>query len=198
MMESLIDDMQDVPQIDGLHYISDFISSHDETLLLRTIDAQSWRTDLKRRVQHYGYVYDYKARNISRDLWLGELPDWLSELTDKLVTAKHFQRAPDQVIINEYEAGQGIARHIDCIPCFGDTIASLSLGSPANMDFQNQKTDENASLRLVPRSLLIFSGAARHKWQHGIAARKSDLVNGVRITRTRRLSLTFRNVIVAN
>lgn len=196
-METLFGDMHDVPQIDGLHYIPDFISVSDEAELLQIIDAQYWRADLRRRVQHYGYVYDYKARNISRDLWLGALPDWLSEMTTKLVAAKHFQRAPDQVIINEYEAGQGIASHIDCVPCFGDTIASLSIGAPIDMNFQNPKTGEKASLRLAPKSLLVFSGAARHGWQHGIAARMSDLVNGVRIPRTRRLSLTFRNVIVS-
>ena len=196
-METLFEDMQNVPQIDGLHYIPDFISSSDEAELLQTIDAQNWRTDLRRRVQHYGYVYDYKARNISRDLWLGPLPDWLSELTNKLVAGKYFQQTPDQVIINEYEAGQGIASHIDCVPCFGNTIASLSIGAPIDMNFQNAKSREKASLRLAPKSLLIFSGAARHGWQHGIAARKSDLVNGVRIPRTRRVSLTFRNVIVS-
>ena len=196
-METLFDDMQDVPQIDGLRYIPDFISASGEAELLQIIDAQNWRADLRRRVQHYGYVYDYKARNISRDLWLGALPDWLSELTSKLVAAEYFQRAPDQVIINEYEAGQGIAPHIDCAPCFGDTIASLSIGSPIDMSFQNAKSGEKASLRLAPKSLLIFSGAARHGWQHGIAARKSDLVSGVRIPRARRLSLTFRNVIVS-
>lgn len=196
-METLFDDMQDVPQIDGLRYIPDFISVSDEAELLQIIDIQNWRADLRRRVQHYGYVYDYKARNISHDLWLGALPSWLSELTSKLVTSKHFQLTPDQVIINEYEAGQGIASHIDCVPCFGDTIASLSIGAPIDMNFQNAKSGEKASLRLAPKSLLVLSGAARHGWQHGIAARKSDLVNGVRTPRTRRLSLTFRNVIVS-
>jgi len=196
-MEALFDDMQEVPQIDGLHYIPDFISGNDEAKLLQTIDAQIWRADLRRRVQHYGYVYDYKTRNISRDLWLGALPGWLSELTNKLVTEKYFKRAPDQVIINEYEAGQGIAPHIDCVPCFGDTIASLSIGSPIDMNFQNPKTGVKASLRLASKSLLIFSGSARQQWQHGIASRKSDIVNGTRIPRTRRVSLTFRNVIIS-
>jgi alkylated DNA repair dioxygenase AlkB len=35
----------------------------------------------------------------------------------------------NQTIVNEYRPGQGIAAHVDCVPCFGATILSLSLGS---------------------------------------------------------------------
>lgn len=42
---------------------------------------------------------------------------------------------PDQVIVNEYQPGQGIANHIDCISCFSGTVISLSLGSSCIMDF---------------------------------------------------------------
>jgi hypothetical protein len=38
----------------GLSYIRDYICQQDEDLLIRTIDAQPWMHDLKRRVQHYG------------------------------------------------------------------------------------------------------------------------------------------------
>ncbi len=41
-----------VPNIDGLHYIPDYISVDEEEALLKAIDQQSWMTDLKRRVQH--------------------------------------------------------------------------------------------------------------------------------------------------
>jgi alkylated DNA repair dioxygenase AlkB len=100
---------------------------------------------------------------------------------------------PDQVIINEYLPGQGISPHTDCIPCFGKTIASLSLGSPCVMDFC--KGIEKHSLMLERRSLLVLLDGARYEWQHGILARKTDKHDGQIINRTRRLSLTFRNVI---
>lgn len=61
--------------ISGLTYISDFISVQEQDLLLSQIDQQSWLTDLKRRVQHYGYKYDYKARTVGNDAYLGPLPD---------------------------------------------------------------------------------------------------------------------------
>lgn len=185
--------MPTVPDIDGLSYIPDWISPNNEAELISIIDQQPWMSDLKRRVQHYGYVYDYKARNVTRDLYLGELPDWLQSLAQKLVSDGLFQTTPDQVIINEYLPSQGISAHIDCIPCFGGTIASLSLGSLCVMDFC--KGVEKYSLMLQPSSLLVLSDSVRYEWQHGIAARKTDKHNGQIISRTRRLSLTFRNVI---
>jgi alkylated DNA repair dioxygenase AlkB len=83
---------------------------------------------------------------------------------------------------------------VDCIPCFGDTIASLSLGSGCLMDFTHSNTAQKTSLFLPPRSLLLLQSDARTHWQHGIAKRKSDVVDGVKVHRGRRVSLTFRNV----
>ncbi len=182
------------PAITGLFYIADYIDESTEASLLEVIDNQPWMNDLKRRVQHYGWRYDYKARNVSSDLQIGELPDWLQQHAVRLQQAGYFSEAPDQVIINEYQPGQGISAHIDCIPCFADTIASLSLGSPCVMDFTHSKTGEKLSLLMEPRSLLVLGGDARYVWQHAIAGRKADRYNGYTIQRTRRISLTFRKV----
>jgi len=95
--------------------------------LLTFIDEQEWRSDLKRRVQHYGYVYDHRARRVTQADFLSALPRLFDGLADELLSAGLFERAGDQVIVNEYLPGQGIAPHIDCQPYFGDTIASLSL-----------------------------------------------------------------------
>ncbi len=182
-----------VPDIAGLSYISNWIAPDREVELISMIDQQPWMTDFKRCVQHYGYRYDYKARNVTRELYIGALPDWLQPLAEKLASDGLFQAVPDQVIINEYQPGQGISPHIDCIPCFGKTIASLSLGSTCVMDFC--KDTEKNSMMLERRSLLVLSDSARYEWQHGIAGRKTDKHNGQTIHRIRRLSLTFRNVI---
>lgn len=186
------------PEIDisGLIYVPDFISAREQDFLLSQIDQQSWLTDLKRRVQHYGYKYDYKARTISNDAYLGPLPDWLASLSKKLHDNSIFLSASDQVIVNEYLPGQGISAHIDCVPCFADTIASLSLGSSCIMEFSNPKTGEKKSIVLEERSLIVLSGPARYEWQHAIPSRKSDIINDIKTERTRRVSLTFRNVIL--
>ncbi len=181
----------DVP---GMSLLPDFITETEERELLSVIDQQPWLADLQRRVQHYGYRYDYTARQVTADLYLGVLPDWLQPLAMRLHYEGLFATAPDQVIVNDYQPGQGIAPHVDCIPCFGGTIASLSLGSGCLMDFTHSNTAQKTSLFLPPRSLLMLQGDARYYWQHGIAKRKSDVVDGVKMQRERRMSLTFRTV----
>lgn len=184
-----------VPDIGGLHYISNFISEEEHDSLLAAIDAQSWLNDLKRRVQHYGYKYDYKARNIFPDSYLGELPPWLEGLQKRLYSEGLFEQKPDQAIINEYLPGQGISTHVDCIPCFDDVVVSLSLGSDAIMQLCSD--EQKHDVFLEKRSLIILSGEARYKWQHAIPARKSDMVDGIRLERQRRVSVTFRKVILS-
>ena len=107
-----------------------------------------------------------------------------------------FKSIPDQAIVNEYEPGQGISAHVDCVPCFGETIGSLTLGSGAIMQFQNIPNGCREELYLQERSLIVLSEAARYEWTHGIPARKADVIDGFKIERKRRVSITFRNMIL--
>lgn len=196
-MNFLFDIQEEIaPDIPGLTYIPDFITRDEENALITAIDEQRWLNDLKRRVQHYGYKYDYKARSVTKDSCLGPLPNWIQPLAQKLQSEHLFRNRPDQAIVNEYISGQGISSHIDCVPCFDDVIASLSLGSPAVMQFS--KGNEKQEIFLKERSLIVLSGPARYEWQHAIPARKTDVVNGFKIERKRRISLTFRTVILDN
>lgn len=180
----------------GALYIADYIDGPTESRLLDAIDKSAWLGDLKRRVQHYGFRYDYKARRITSDAYLGPLPAWLRTLAEQLRDEDLFPVEPDQVIVNEYLPGQGIAPHVDCEPCFGDTIVSLSLGSTCCMEFEHIHTGQRSTQILRPRSLVLLDDDARFNWTHGIPARKSDLVDGEKVVRGRRISLTFRTVIM--
>jgi alkylated DNA repair dioxygenase AlkB len=182
--------------VQGLNYIADYISTGDEQALLPAIDGHDWLSDLKRRVQHYGYKYDYNARAVDAKTYLGPMPAWVSELCWKLTADKIFPVIPDQVIVNEYLPGQGISAHIDCVPCFGEAVASLSLGSSCIMEFSHPGSGDKKELLLEERSLVVLSGPARYEWRHAIPARKSDVSNGVKTVRKRRISLTFRKVIL--
>ncbi|MDQ1140117.1 alpha-ketoglutarate-dependent dioxygenase AlkB [Pedobacter agri] len=183
-------------QISGLTYLEDFISKEEELTLVDTINVQQWLGDLKRRVQHYGWKYDYRARSLNRDMYLGALPAWAFLLAQRLVKLGLMEEVPDQVIINEYKPGQGIANHVDCEPCFGDTIISLSLSTPCAMQFIHLRSKEKIEKILHPRSVVCIKGPARYEWSHGIAARLADDINGIRTNRSLRISMTFRKVIV--
>ena len=195
--QSLLRNQKATTSIDGFRYVENYISEYQHDWLLAEIDKYEWLDDLKRRVQHYGFKYDYKARRVDMDMHIGELPEWLKRLSQKLHKDEHMPEVADQVIVNEYLPGQGIASHIDCEPCFKDTIVSLSLGSGCVMNFTN-KFDKTKKIPvwLEPRSLVVLSGEARDKWLHGIPARKSDESNGHKYDRQRRVSLTFRKVIM--
>lgn len=182
--------------IEGLSLHFEFISATEANELFLLIDANPWLNDLTRRVQHYGYKYDYRARKIDNSSYLGEMPQWLNALSQKLIDANIIDFIPDQAIINEYEPGQGIASHIDCEPCFGDTIISISLGSYCVMNYSKDATSVyKESLLIEPRSLIVMKNDSRYKWYHGIPARKSDKFNDRIIKRQRRVSITFRKVI---
>jgi alkylated DNA repair dioxygenase AlkB len=181
--------------IPGLQYLPEYLDEERERVLIELIDRQSWLTELRRRVQHHGYRYDYKGRQVTAAMYLGPLPEWLQPLCLELCECGLMPRTADQVIINEYEPGQGIAPHVDCVPCFADTIASLSLSSTCVLEFTEIASRKKVPVFLPRRSLVVMSGDARYRWRHAIPARKSDTHDGGTHLRGRRLSLTFRNVL---
>ena len=191
--------LENAQQIEGLKILFDFISKDEEKELLNNIDKSTWLTDLKRRVQHYGYKYDYKARRIDQSFFIGEIPTWMKFLSDRLQQQKIIDFVPDQAIINEYIDDQGIAAHIDCEPCFGDTIISISLSGQCVMNFQKEQTSterDKIPLLITPHTLIVMTGESRFNWYHGIVGRKSDKFNGQIHKRQRRVSITFRKVII--
>lgn len=188
---NFFDDNSIAQKIPGLKYIKNFITYAEEQELLSIIDNQTWDATLKRRTQHYGFLYNYKTtENIK---YLGAIPKWLMDLGTHICQRGYFSAHPNQIIINEYLPGQGIAPHIDHPKNFADTICSLSLGSRCNMDFTYK--NYKISQLLEPCSLLVLQQNARYKWKHSIVPRKSDVMHGVRVSRTRRVSITFRIVV---
>jgi len=184
----------DVRRIPGMTYIDCYLNFEEQRQLLEIVDEQVWSRELQRRVQQYGYSYEHQDGSIVASNYLGVLPDWASSMAKRL--ASDFSTiVPDQLLVNEYQPGQGTKSHIDCIPCFGNTIFVLSFGSPCVMDFTDSQTVEQVSTLLLPGSLAILQGAARYRWLHGIAARKVDMYRGREFIRTRRVSLTFREVL---
>lgn len=185
----------DPTPIPGLTYIPGYINIDNQNQLLNVIDQQEWSTKLERRIQQYGYRYDYENGSLASSSDLGPLPDWVQNMASRLSDDGLTANVPDQVIINEYEPGQGITSHVDCIPCFGKTIITLSLGSLCVIDFTKLQTKEKVSILLLPGSVLVMQGAARYEWEHGIAARNKHTYKGKEFMRTRRVSMTFREVL---
>ncbi len=187
--------LQDVA-VPGLYFLEKFLSQEEQDYCVQRVDAATneWRNDLSRRVQHYGWRYDYKGRAITPDMHLGALPDWLDDVAQTLYKRTgFFDRVPEQVIVNEYQPGQGIAMHIDH-PGFGPTVCTVSLLDDWEMDFSGNWKDKSPAL-LQRGSCVLLTGESRSVWQHGIAPRKSEPLAAGQRSRKRRLSLTFRTVV---
>ncbi len=187
---------QEVAAVPGLKFIEGFLSQEEQSHCVERVDAAAneWRDDLSRRVQHYGWRYDYKARAITPDMHIGALPDWLARLAQRLYDETGlFDKVPEQVIVNEYVPGQGIAMHTDHRG-FGPTVCTISLLDDWEMDFAENWKDKTPAL-LQKGSCVLLTDSARSVWQHGIAPRKTDSLLGGQRNRKRRLSLTFRTVL---
>jgi alkylated DNA repair dioxygenase AlkB len=64
------------------------------------------------------------------------------------------------------------------------------------MELSAVEGDGAESLLVERGSLLVLAGESRYKWRHAIPGRKTDKVGGQVFHRGRRVSLTFRTVIV--
>ena len=142
----------------------DYVTAEGQTDLLGLINARPWLADLQRRVQHHGYRYDYKVA-VGRSL---DVPRAAPRLVRRMSDEGLADEVPNQTIVNEYRSCQGIATHVDCVPCLGATILSLSLGSPCVVGFSRRTKGERVPLLVEPVSLLFMRGAARYAWRHGI------------------------------
>ena len=190
-------------RVPGLRMIPDFLTETEEEAVLREIDHSTWSNELQRRVQHYGWRYDYKSRQIDPSMRLGPLPGWATKIAQRLVDDGYFPDAcPDQVIVNEYCGSQGITPHIDSPASFTDVVAMISLLESWEMDFRKRSDKTKVVLCLPRRSATILRDDARYEWTHEIPKRKTEpgpvkpgKSKPSRVSRGRRISLTFRKVV---
>jgi alkylated DNA repair dioxygenase AlkB len=194
--DSSIKIIKDVP---GLFYIDNAISKEYSKELYRDINKGEWdpvsKSPNSRKVQQYGYKYDYKRRAVAEKG--PPIPSYLYQLIKSLKSYIKKLKLKDldfnQVIINKYEPGQGISKHTDAKD-YGPIIGCYTIESGSTMKFN--KDDKSSSLYVKPNSLYIMSGDSRYKWDHEMPSTKSDRVDGKRIPRDQRISITFRNVPV--
>ena len=149
---------------------------------------------MSRRVQQYGWRYDYKLRTVDSSAYIGEFPEWASHLADRLFDRGYMKSVPNQLIVNEYLGTQGISRHVDRSDNFGEEVATVSLLETWEMIFR--RYERRIEIPLERRSVAVLSKDARYKWTHEIPSRKHEPSrDGLpRRERNRRISLTFRTV----
>lgn len=177
----------------GFRYERNFVTTDQANSLVRSIEenASRWEADHSRRAQRYGYLYNYDTRRVSR---VGSLPEWLQMLARLIYDNGWMASLADQATVQEYEPGAGISDHYDDRLVFGKDVVTISLISACAYRLVQPEFGFTRELIVEPGSAVILNGEARSIWKHGIPSRKSDEVAGVRLSRSRRLSITFRTV----
>jgi len=162
------------PILPGLAARDAFVTAAEERALIDAIDAaglapfrfQGWEG--KRLTRSFGWTYDFDSGRFDE---AEPIPGWLGPLRAR---AEDFAGlAPGalvQALVIRYDPGAGIGWHRDR-PVF-DRVVGISLGHAAVMRFRRRVGDrfERARLPLVPRGAYALDGAARHEWEHSIAA----------------------------
>ena len=174
--------------IKDLRYVAEYLDGALHDSLLAAADDNPWQRSAGRGVQVYGYRYHHPTTTVFR---IGELPSWAADVAARLWRDGLLSSMPNQLVVNDYEAGSGIFAHVDQ-PAFGDEVASISLGSACVMQFSRTSSEVPIEMLLEPRSVLVLAGEARWEWHHGIAARLVDHWHERELPRGRRVSLTFR------
>ncbi|KAG7385058.1 Alkylated DNA repair protein alkB 8 [Phytophthora pseudosyringae] len=187
-------------RVPGLRFVAEFITEAQEAACVAFFERENgahWANTIRaRQVQHFGYEFNYDTRRCDPDEPIKEpIPEVLRPMIEKIAACGVMDGdKPDQITVNEYLPGQGIASHVDTHSAFTTTIASLSICSEVVMDFRHPDGVRNEGVLLPARSLAVMSGASRYKWEHAIAPRTFDVIDGKEVNRQRRLSITFRKI----
>lgn len=161
---------------DGFHYSPDFLTEREEQQLIIDIGSLELHPlifrgfEAKRKVNSYGYDYQFDTRTISIgeniplafNFLLEKISTWLSIPLEDLA----------EVLVTEYPPGSVINWHRDAPPF--DIIVGVSLMSDCRFKLRPyDKTKQGRkSIVTIPvrrRSVYIIRDEARTDWEHCIA-----------------------------
>lgn len=188
----------------GLYYFKDIISENEEKEIINYLNRENeWFNVVpntkSREVIHYGYEYPYRFDKNSKMNKIKDIPEIFNNVLKKIYNMPELKTLFenykfDQLIINKYEPGQGIAPHVDHIKFFDKIIACFTIGSGLNIKFNRVSDGKEYDIYVEPRSFYIMSENARYNWTHGINKQITDVYSNKVIPRETRISLTFRKV----
>jgi alkylated DNA repair dioxygenase AlkB len=167
-------DLFDAPILPGLAVQADLVSAIEEGALIAAIDEQplkpfrfqQWTG--KRMTHSFGWSYDFQAGELNR---ADPIPDWLFDVQGRMARFARLDRDDlIQALLIRYDPGAAIGWHRDR-PIY-EHVLGLSLGARATMRFRRRDGSRwhRASLALEPQAAYHLTGAARHDWEHSIAA----------------------------
>ena len=159
--------------------ILDVISKEEEQELLSKLNKED--TDIVSNKYDRSGLIRYGDSADSSYVKSEVIPDYLIDLSNKLVEQKILDELPASITINVYDKGSSIGPHIDRIE-YGPVVTILSILSDAELVLLNNSKKINISL--PPRSVIQLKGQYRNIWKHSILPVKE-----------KRISIVFRKKI---
>jgi alkylated DNA repair dioxygenase AlkB len=164
----------------GLSYTDDFISEEEEQQLCAAISKLQLHTfifrgfEAKRKVESFGYDYNFNDRSISPGKAIPAEFDFLINKTAAYlnIESKDFQ----ELLVIEYPVGSVMNWHRDAPPF--ELIAGISLLSDCTLKFRPYEKSKQGkgtliSLPVKRRSLYVMKDEIRNDWEHSVPKMKS-------------------------
>ncbi|KAE9589779.1 hypothetical protein Lal_00021562 [Lupinus albus] len=189
-------DWEEIREVKGLWISRNFLSPYKQSTLFSEVQSENWFTQPSN----------------NQAMRFGDLPSWAIQLShsvrDSVLAASDddrllplpldlLLRQPlfDQMIVNQYQPGEGICAHVDLLR-FEDGIAIVSLESSCVMHFSSVDNElVSVPVLLNPGSLVVMSGEARYRWKHEINRKPGfQTWEGRELDQMRRTSVTLRKL----
>ena len=149
----------------------DILSIEEESELLdKLLNEHGTRSNGRTTLRYGNSIYGHTK--------LDPIPEYLLNLSNKLIDKKILNTLPEDITINTYYPGDSIPAHIDKIDA-GPVITILSLLSEANLILTYGLRKQ--IITLPSRSIIQLKGVYRTHWKHSIEKLKQ-----------KRISIVFR------
>lgn len=171
-----------VAGIAGLSLLRHAIDAETAAAIATGLAEQKWTRWRHYRPfarQEFGYEYGISTQSVRT---AEAIPAEVAALFPALREAGWTGPDPTQVIVNRYQPGGSISRHIDA-QVFGPVIAAISLGTEWPVRFTRRGTARSIPMPVL--SAYVMRGDARASWFHEVPA----------CLDAERVSLTFRTLV---
>ena len=178
----------------GAQLVRDFVTPAEERRLLLRIGDATWLSDLNRRVQHYGFRYDYReprgspAGDPVSPMGRAHGPAPRAVLRRRDARAVHRERVPPGPRDRHARRSPRL-RPTSSRRCRSPTTGRCGSGRATRVRTCATAAPGDRVVTLPRRSVLVLRDAARDRWMHGIDP--SDTAQ----RRVTRISATFRTLV---
>lgn len=172
-----------MPSIPGLKRAYDILTPDEEAALIVLIETSglaysAYDPGNRRSSASYGWKYDYATDSFAP---CAPIPEGFRAIADKAAAFSGLAYGDfAECLLNRYEPGAVIQPHLDK-PVW-EQVIGVSLGVPTTMIFREPGSGEEQPIELLPRSIYMLAGDARHVWQHSLPPMQGT-----------RYSITFRS-----